>query len=279
MENEIERLLTLLNEKEVMLRDRELDLNDQEEKFMSQKEELNAAIEELMAKNTYLTSTLAELEQRNNELDQILYRASHDLKTPVSSLFGLIGIMRSTALTPEQVAVVDHMLKKSTQMESLLASLSDLSTAFFKPITAETFSVSEIIEEEWAKVNARENVSFHLDGREVHFCSDKVLFRILFSCLLQNAATFSRHDVKNQVTVQCSTTSSHLKVEVGDSGEEIAPEIADKIFEMFFRGSERSSGRGLGLYTAQRIAARLKGKIILANVKKRKTFIVTIPEL
>lgn len=262
-----------------MLKDRELELNDQEEKFLSQKEELNAAVEELMSKNEYLTSTLAELKQRNNELDQILYRASHDLRTPVSSVLGLIGVMRLMGLTAEQEAVVDHMTRKSNQMQSLLSSLADLSTAFFKDITPTTFSLSEIIDHAWRKIDTSANISFEVSSNEAHFFSDKVLLQILFSCLLRNAVTFSRPDVENRIKISCTVSASILTVEFSDTGEEIPAEISEKIFHMFFRGSDRSNGPGLGLYVAQRIAERLSGKIILVSGSGTKRFILTIPEL
>lgn len=276
-QEEFEKLLVLLNEKEVMLKERELALDEQQEEFLAQKEELNAAVEAVIEKNAYLTTALQELKQRNEELDQILYRASHDLKTPVSSIQGLLGVLDLTPITNEQQLIVSHLRGKAKQMESLLLSLSRLAAAFYQKVVYEQVSMREIVSDAWTNVKDKSRSIFRVQCDDLSFSTDKALLSILLTCILENAATFSKRDVKNEIVVSASMTESGLTLEISDCGEEIPKELEQKIFEMFYRGSVLSSGPGLGLYISQRIVERLNGTLRLENQQSKKTFCVTLP--
>lgn len=272
---EIERLLALLNEKEGMIKERDLELAEQREEFMSQQEELTAAIEELMKKNAYLVKTLGELKVRNEELDQILYRASHDLKTPVTSILGLISILESSA-SPDQQPMLNHLRRKGTQLNLILRSLSNLSIAFFREPHTDKCLIPALVQEAWQDVNAGEDFNFTCDVQEMYFSSDKLLVGIVLRCLLENAVNFCNQDGERRIRVTGAMSSSSLRLEVYDNGEDIPAEISENIFRMFYRGSVRSSGPGLGLYVARTIAERLHGNLILVNETPKK-FVLTLP--
>lgn len=259
------------------MKERELALEEQQEEFLSQKEELNAAVEALIEKNDYLTKAHQELKQRNDELDQILYRASHDLKTPLSSILGLINVIKSTAISVEQQVIVNHLLDKTRQMDSLLLSLSHLSVAFYQEVVYEPCSLQTIITDAWKKVKEKGNVHFNVKCDDVNLSTDKALLSVLLTCLLENAATYVRPDINAEIVVSASLTESLLTLDVSDCGEEIPKELETRIFEMFFRGSVRSRGTGLGLYISQRIAERLGGSLTLENRQSGKTFRITLP--
>jgi signal transduction histidine kinase len=274
---DFEKLLILLNEKEVMLKERELALEEQQEEFLSQKEELTAAVEAVMEKNATLTSALQELKQRNEELDQILYRASHDLRTPVSSILGLIGVMNLTPISAEQQVIVSHLSGKARQMDSLLLSLSRLATAFFQEVVYEHCSLHAVVNDAWKNVKDNGRSEFQVKCEDINFSTDKALLSILLTCLLENANTYVKPDGQNEIVVSASLTESGLSLEVSDGGEEIPKELEDKIFNMFYRGSVLSNGPGLGLYISQRIVERLNGTLRLENQQATKTFCITLP--
>jgi signal transduction histidine kinase len=276
---DLEHLLTLLNEKEVLLKERELALDEQQEEFVSQKEELNAAVEELMAKNNHLTTALAALKQRNEELDQILYRTSHDLKTPVSSIFGLIGILRSSGLNRDQLTILDHFLQKADQMDSMLSSVSELSTVFFHEPQPNHVSIQELLHDVWTALNPGPKFRLEIKLTGTLFVSDVTLLQILFSRVLKNAIDFALPDGSNVVSIDGSISGSNLNIGFSDNGDEIPTDIADRIFDMFYRGSVRSKGPGLGLFIAQRIVRRLHGEIRFINSKPFKTFMICLPQV
>ena len=93
-EEEIKTLTELLNERTMALMARETDLADRKEEIEAQQEEITAAVEEVQAKNKVLVATLDQLQERNQELDEILYRFSHDLRSPVASILGILSLFK-----------------------------------------------------------------------------------------------------------------------------------------------------------------------------------------
>lgn len=94
-QKEIENLIKLLEDKNNYLQERERDLADKTEELLAQKDMLTAAIEEVMLKNDSLNKTLMTLRDRNFEMDQILYRTSHDLRSPLSSIRGILELAKA----------------------------------------------------------------------------------------------------------------------------------------------------------------------------------------
>jgi signal transduction histidine kinase len=273
---EINVLIAQLKEKGALLKEKEQDLEDQQEEFLSQHEELNTAIEELIAKNRYLTLTLEKLKRRSDELDQVLYRASHDLKTPVTSIFGLIQILQQQLLTNDQQQILTHLLGKTKQMDTLLTSLTELSIAFFNPVQIARCSPLGLIEQGWRNV-VSENMQLNVSGDVQEFESDPALLKVLFHCILDNA-TIYRDKVKyGSVTVNLELIDESLSIEIINDGDEIPLEVAGRIFEMFYRGSEKSRGAGLGLYIAKSIVAKLQGTIEYSGARGNTMFTVILP--
>ena len=93
--------------------------------------------------------------------------------------------------------------------------------------------------------------------------------------MLENALIFS--DGK-PVSISASTDEKCLFLNVTDSGEGIAEEISDKVFDMFFRGSTSSKGNGLGLFVVKSAVNKLKGKIKFQSREQGGTiFEILIP--
>ena len=97
---------------------------------------------------------------------------------------------------------------------------------------------------------------------------------------MSNAIRFQKK-FDNQIPfiqISCFEGIDSMKIIVEDNGEGIKPEIAPKIFDMFFRGHPDSNGSGLGLYIAREAAEKLKGKINVSSEYGRgTTFTVEIP--
>jgi light-regulated signal transduction histidine kinase (bacteriophytochrome) len=127
--------------------EREYELAERQEELESQKEELNAAIEELVSKNEYLTSTLDELSQRKAELDQLIYRMSHDLRTPVTSILGVCQVMKMEGLPAAFFFHLDHIQKKGYELDCLLKSLTSFSQAALEDLVSTDVSLRKLTSE------------------------------------------------------------------------------------------------------------------------------------
>ncbi len=283
MENsDLQDLISALQLKNRQLEEREGDLSDQKEEFQAQKEELTAAIEELVSKNNSLAETLQQLQKRNEELDQILYRASHDLKTPVSSLEGLLDLMRSENLTPSQTNLHTYMNQKVSQMNDVLKSLTMFAEASFEKIEVKDIALKNVAEEvlrDLSYLPNYGNVNIKIEYNMLqHVQTDELVLYNILKCLISNSITYRDPVKEGNVWVNFSKSSEQLHIEVTDDGEGISTGISDSVFDMFFRGSERSHGQGLGLYIVKSVVDRMKGNVQWISNSGKTTFHVTLPE-
>lgn len=257
-------------------------LAEQQEELQAQKEELTAAIEELVSKNNYLTETLAQLQKRNEELDLLLYKTSHDLKSPITSLQGLLHLLSSEKLTDSQRQLLDYMDQKIAQMNDVLKSLNMLSQASFEKIKPTRIHLDEAIKVAMNDLKYLPNfpivqVHFEYNSLETVYADEHALY-IILKCLLANAMIYREPTREGKVVVTFEEKAS-LIIEVTDDGDGISPEIGNEIFKMFFRGSEKSHGSGLGLYIVKVVVERLKGDIRWISRPGRTTFQVVLPNL
>lgn len=281
MENdELKRLASLLDERTQLLLDRERDLADRSEELVSQKEELTAAIEEVITKNAYLNETLKKLQQRNQELDQILYRASHDLKSPVTSIFGLLDLLKGEGLTESQDIICNHIFQRTTHMVALLNSLNMLAQAAFDSIDVKPVNVQSVVSNAIARMSTHQkfkDATFEVRvPNDLQFNGDELKLGIIITCLVDNALSFCSIQT-SKILIGAHCKDSVLEIFVADDGEGIHPDIKTRIFEMFYRGSERSQGAGLGLYIVKSIVDRLEGTVAVESEPGKTIFTIALP--
>lgn len=280
--SELSALVKLLEQRNEELEERERSLADQAEELQSQKEELTAAIEELVDKNNSLTSALLSLRQRNHELDQLLYRASHDLRTPVASLKGLMNIVKGEGMNPTQQIAFDHMQKQVNRMQSVLRALTALAQGAFNEITSQHVELTGIVRQAWSELDelpSHASATITISEGDQHFRTDANLILIALKCLLSNALIFCPDGQPPVIGVMITRYEKDVLITIADNGEGISPEIEGRLFEMFFRGSERSAGLGLGLYIVKSIVDRLSGSITWKRKTQGTEFTLHVPEL
>ena len=283
MENSgLKELVSALKLKNHQLAERESEMADQTEELLAQKEELTAAIEELLLKNNSLAETLQQLQKRNQELDQILYRASHDLKTPVSSLEGLLDLLRSENLTSSQSNLHTYMNQKVSQMNDVLKSLTMFAEASFEKIEVKDIALNAVAEEvlkDLSYLPNFNNVKIQIVYNGLHHVrTDELVMYNILKCLISNSITYRDPIRVGNVWVHFNKNETQLLIEVSDDGEGISPAIQTSIFDMFFRGSERSLGQGLGLYIVKSVVERMKGEIQWSSKTGKTIFQILLPE-
>ncbi len=241
----------------------------------SQKDQLATANEEIKRINSNLENMVAEktnsLELINHELDTFMYRSSHNLRRPLTSIRGLAQIADIT-LNGEAVKLFDKVKTTTEEMEKMLFKLtmmryinqpSDFNFINFKEIAEEinqTFS-SEI---EQGAINYNFIIA---DG--ISFKSYPHVIKIILNNLLENAFFFvlfnDRKDPEVSVDVRVNDEGI-LHISIRDNGCGIHPDIQDRIWDMFFIGNASSKGNGLGLYITKKAIESLDGTITLKTV-------------
>lgn len=217
----------------------------------------------------------------NRELDRFVYSASHDLRSPITSLKGLIEI---TQLEDDIVQIKDYlrlMHQSLTKQDQFIIDIIDYSKNKRKQVVMEPVSLKELFDEAISQLMHIENASRitftkELLVDEIH--SDSLRLRIIISNLISNAIKYA--DINKQemyITVKTYFADGYNKIEVTDNGIGIKEEFKDTIFEMYF-GTNKNKGSGLGLYIVKEAVENIKGNIsVISESNIGSKFIVTIP--
>ncbi|HYC83632.1 MAG TPA: ATP-binding protein, partial [Chryseosolibacter sp.] len=247
------------------------------EKAQRRLEDINANLERLIERRTKKLNTAVR------ELETFLYRASHDLRGPISSMLGLIRVAELENGQRDQIYI--NFLRKTTmRLERTLAKLVQKHTIQKSKLVPEV--ITKGVMHEMLDGIAEDIPHFRSKDFQVNiepslsFQSDKAMLSILLSNLLENAFFYSEHSENTTVMLEVRENHQGVDISVTDFGPGIKDELKDKIFLMFYRGHELSDGNGLGLYLVQHALMRINGKITLETEHERFTrFTITLEPL
>jgi signal transduction histidine kinase len=236
-------------------------------RLRQQREALRAANEEIRTMNENLEAIVVKrttsLEESNRELDTFLYRASHDLRSPITSILGLCNI--GEGLTPAELAArVRAVVAKMDRMLKKLIETSEINQEAKK---VSTFCIKEAIGEVQTKLSRTikdSGVEFHVDCQEaVKLRSSATLVKTILANLIENAVFFAplRTTDQARVEVRVATEGNTLQLSVYDNGVGVAESVRADVFNMFFIGHESSRGSGLGLYVVKKAVQALQGSV------------------
>jgi signal transduction histidine kinase len=121
---------------------------------------------------------------------------------------------------------------------------------------------------------------FVLNCSQPVIVTDPLRLRIILTNLITNAYKYQdSHKEKSTIEVSCAKENQSVNISVRDNGIGIPEDLKDKIFDMFFRGTEKSVGTGLGLYVVKDIVGKLNGSIVVkTRLGQGSEFVVTLPE-
>jgi signal transduction histidine kinase len=121
------------------------------------------------------------------------------------------------------------------------------------------------------------NIQFIKEIEEVDYHSEWAIINTILQNLIENAIKYSKTN-KPFVKISVHQKIDFIQISVEDNGQGIDEIHQAKIFDMFYRASERTKGSGLGLYILKRAVERLNGTIELKSIPlEGSTFIVTLP--
>jgi len=230
---------------------------------------VNKRTKELIEKSEALEATNEELRTKNQELDQFVYRSSHDLIAPLKSLKGLIYIVKSDKPSTNQIEYLDHMERSVLKLEDFIKSIIDFTTNANTSQKRENVDVDNIIDDlieelkyfgKLGKIKLIKNLSL-----KTVQCDAKRL-RIVLSNLLTNCVKYHNYDQPNpMIEIRTYKKNNQSIIEVEDNGQGIRPDLLNNIFDMFFRASDNSEGSGLGLYIVKDTVAKIGGVINVSS--------------
>lgn len=254
-------------------------LKRQQKELVKANEEIrhiNENLEHLVDDRTQL------LKNAHNEIDTFLYRASHDLRSPICSIMGLCNLALR-AKPEEQAILFEKTYAIARDMDKLLKKLRIISE-INKPSNYSLINLKNEIEKIREDFhNGHELIGIELEvlcEGDISFYSYPYLIESILFNLISNAIFYSRLKSYQQprVVVEAWKENENVVISILDNGVGIDDAVKDKLWNMFFIGNEHSKGNGLGLYIVNKSIQVLNGTILLETVKNEFTrFTIRIP--
>jgi PAS domain S-box-containing protein len=209
----------------------------------------------------------------NQELDTFVYRASHDLKGPLSSMLGLIYLAKMESKGNN--TYLELLENKGRDLNNILTKLITATHIKHQDPENENININVLIEsiiKELKSYSDYKNASFTILNTMVDgFTSDSQLLRTILFNILENAVVFSKENEHANITISIDEKNSGVHFIIQDQGQGIEEQLQQKVFEMFFRGNVKSKGPGLGLYLASKAISRLSGKLTINSESNQGT--------
>jgi len=231
------------------------------------------------------TNTDIEDQKRNEQIkDEFISIASHELKTPLTSLKAYLQMLeRSPAVPDEPKKFVQKSVHQVKRLENLVNDLLDVSKIVGGKLhyNMQSFELSKLI----AETVQSEQLSTHThqfilqNNPTVNIQGDQFRLEQVIANFLSNAVKYS--PTANQVIITSQLQGGQVIVSIQDFGIGIEKDQLDKLFDRFYRVDNTGTkfeGLGLGLYVASEILTRHKGNFwIESEIGKGSTFFFRLP--
>lgn len=203
-------------------------------------------------------SLIRSLEATNTELKQFTYTVSHDLKSPLITIKGFLGILSEDIEKQDQPAIEEDLSiigSAADGMKQLLDDLLELSRIGRNVKSRSMISLDEVISEAITLLAGQiesQNADVRSDIEDVHLYGDAVQIRQLMQNLIDNGIKHNRGP-NPKVTITAREEDDFVLIDVIDNGPGVAVEYQERIFQLFDKLDPDSAGTGIGLAIVKRI--------------------------
>lgn len=223
-----------------------------------------------------------ELTKINKELDQFVYSISHDLRAPLLSIQGLLGLMDVADWDEENQQYVRLIRESTVRLDHTILEILNYSRNARLDVQFAPFNVRQTIDhilDDLGSMRRDVETTVTCSGSE-EVVQDEVRVGVLMKNILANAIKYSkRGDGQAHVSVRVDSTPQAVQLVVTDNGEGIDSAHIDKVFDMFYRATRSSPGTGLGLYISKEITEKIGGTISLeSEVGVGTEVTITLPQ-
>lgn len=222
------------------------------------------------------------LEKTNAELDRFLYSTSHDLRSPLLSIKGLVNIAQKEAKEPLLQQYLGMMTERADKLDYFIKEVIDYSKNKSTEVTNEKIDLLKLIDEVYENfifMDGASHIQFRKDIDIAEVTTDRSRVIVILNNLISNAIKYHKTAAEDLwIKVSACKSNNQLSLIVADNGPGIGDEQQTKIFEMFYRGTEKSKGSGLGLYIVKETIEKMCGTVrVESTLGAGTSFFVMLP--
>ena len=241
--------------------------------------------------NALVDSTVASMEEERQieqSKDDLITNVSHDIRTPLTSIIGYLGLLKSSELNEDQTKYIQIAYDKALQMKALAEDLFEYTTlrsSTNNKLVLAPLHVNSMLEQVAAGFELeaeKKNIAFNVVTRPRDLVIDadaKMIVRMLNN-LISNALKYGRGATEiNLIANKVNNEFVELRVE--NNGEQIPKKSLQKVFDRFYRVESsrnlKTGGTGLGLAITKSIVDLHGGNIKCQSTSELTSFIIQLP--
>ncbi|MES2006344.1 MAG: hybrid sensor histidine kinase/response regulator [Bacteroidota bacterium] len=236
---------------------------------------------ELYQTKRQLKVKINELEKANDELNRFVYSTSHDLRSPLANILGILNLAKLQQPGGDPNTYFGMIEGCVNKMDNFIHKTIE----YYKGIRLDDINEEvnfELMFKDSIELCNMQNplIRFEVNvNQRAVFTCDAFRLSLILNNLISNAVKYQRQDESNpKVVLTAEVDEKQATIHIADNGVGIIEEHLNKIFQIFFRSTDFKNGLGIGLYIVKEALTRIGGEIsVKSEFGKGTAFTLTIP--
>lgn len=232
-------------------------------------------------------AVIGKLAHANNVIDKFLYSCSHSMRGPLKTIRGLVNLIsQNDQANQKPEPILDLIQHTAGNLENILNQMEQFLEGAKREIKIEPVDVLGVIKQLEEKFQQELNsqsigLVVNIDPDNEVLATDREYLKSILGQLFSNAIQFAdASKQKRIIQIDGKKSNSSYELVISDNGLGIPDECIGKIFQLFFRATEKSRGAGIGLYIVKQAVDELKGLIsVQSQVGSGTKFLIWLPTL
>ncbi|WP_436514627.1 sensor histidine kinase [Ekhidna sp. To15] len=223
------------------------------------------------------------LKKANTELDTFLYRSSHDLRSPLTTISGIVSAIRVSDDEKKINEFLTAIDARVLQADNVIRDIITLRKGQKADLAITEIDLENEIKAEFSTLIdpniIQPKLTVEVNGEKV-LNTDQARLHTVLTNILGNAIRYHDGKPNAEIIVKISQEENGLNLQISDNGAGIDEKHLPRIFDMFYRANKSSNGTGLGLYLVKDALGHMEGTIDVFSQKgKGTTFYIYLPDL
>lgn len=219
---------------------------------------------------TELHSKNEQINKLTAQMEKFLYSTSHDLRSPLTSILGLVNLMRMESLDDSFEEYTTKIEVSAMKLDGIIKNIMSFSKATYQRRKSQKIDLEllthRVLNAHHSDANYKKIFFEVVASNQFPFYSDPERMEIILNNIISNAIHFfDANKVRSFVRVNITVSAVDVLIEIIDNGMGIGHQHHEQIFSMFYKATLNSSGAGLGLYVVKESLEQLKGAITMES--------------